>query len=93
MMLSLEWSNKFNEKDHKREDISLFRSLLFVELRKYNKAKEALGQQRPTIIKEIIHASKILNTKIDLELKRLQKIKSNKEVLKNKGVRSVTFKN
>lgn len=90
---ALKWSKKFNQRDLKREDVSLFRSLLYVELEDYKKAKEALGKQRPTVIKEIIQASRILNSKIDQELKRIQKIKKNKEVVNNKGVNSVTFKN
>ncbi|OUR97115.1 hypothetical protein A9Q84_12355 [Halobacteriovorax marinus] len=88
LQAALKWSKKFKQNDLKREDISLYRSLLYVELGQFKKAKDSLGLQRPTVIKEIIQASNILNSKIDQELKRLQEIEK-----KNKGVRSVVVKN
>jgi Tfp pilus assembly protein PilF len=88
---SKKWNNKFNEKDLKREDISLYRALLFFELKDYKSAKMALGMQRPTIIKEIQRATRELNSKIDVELKRIQE-RDSKDAKGTKGVNRVAVK-
>lgn len=89
---SKKWQEKFKTNDLKREDISLYRALLYFELKDYRNAKMALGMQRPTIIKEIQRASRELDYKINTELKRIQKEES-KDAKGTKGVNSVAFKN
>ena len=89
---SKKWEEKFSDNDLKREDISLYRALLYFELKDYKNAKMALGMQRPTIIKEIQRASTELDERINVELKRIQ-IKDSKDAKGTKGVKRVAVKN
>lgn len=87
------WESKFEIQDYKREDIALYRALLFFELKEYNKAKIALGIQRPTVIKEINRATDVLKVQIENELNRIQNEKKKQDAKQAKGVKSVAYKN
>jgi tetratricopeptide (TPR) repeat protein len=90
---SKHWEEKIAVNDYKREDIALYRALLFFELKEFNKAKEALGLQRPTVIKEINRATNVLKAQIENELNRIQKELNKQDAKRIKGVKSVAFKN
>ncbi|WP_127715859.1 lipopolysaccharide assembly protein LapB [Halobacteriovorax sp. HLS] len=87
------WEEKFSNNDLRREDISLYRSLLYFEMKEFKKAKDALGLQRPTIIEEIKAASIELQDRINSELKRIQEELDSKDAKVRKGVNSVAVKN